>query len=243
METFKYIHLNKKGKVSDKWESYLDYYDEAFSLIRDKELSILEIGVQNGGSLEVYNEYFKNVKSVVGCDISPKCGDLKFDSKNIEVVVGDIKSDDVLKKITSISETFDIIIDDGSHISSDIIIAFLKYFSLLNPGGIFVVEDTHALYQAKYGGGILNENSAINFFKKLAEITNYQWWSKDISLNNYLLSFFPNKVPLFIFEGWIESVEFRNSIITIRKSLKKGHEKLGNRLTMGNEMSVRKLKE
>lgn len=41
------------GKVSDKWESYIDVYDELFQEIYGSVESILEIGVQNGGSLEI----------------------------------------------------------------------------------------------------------------------------------------------------------------------------------------------
>ena len=36
---------------------------------------------------------------------------------------------------------FDIIIDDGSHILSDILNTFKSYFQLLKPGGYFIIED------------------------------------------------------------------------------------------------------
>ena len=46
------LHRTKTGKTSDKWASYLTYYDELFAPLRHKPISMLEIGVQNGGSQE-----------------------------------------------------------------------------------------------------------------------------------------------------------------------------------------------
>ena len=46
----------------------------------------------------------------------------------------------------------------------------------------------------------------------------------------------------FIRKGWVESIEFRNFIITIKKALKPGHDKLDVRITAGNAVTMRKLK-
>jgi len=88
---------------------------------------------------------------------------------------------------------------------------------------------------------LFNQNSAINFFKLLVEILNYEFWKNDINISNYLSTFFPRELPKFIDEGWIESIEFRNSIITITKSIKSGHNKLGKKIVAGSEMSVQKI--
>ena len=52
--SFEEIHKAKTGKVSDKWASYLHYYDRLFKDYRDQEIALLEIGIQNGGSLDTY---------------------------------------------------------------------------------------------------------------------------------------------------------------------------------------------
>ena len=52
--TFATIHEKKQGKASDKWESYLDFYDELFTPLKKTPVSMLEIGVQNEESLETY---------------------------------------------------------------------------------------------------------------------------------------------------------------------------------------------
>jgi hypothetical protein len=239
-KTITQLHLEKTGKLSDKWELYLDYYDQLFGCISDSPLSLLEIGVQNGGSLDTWAKYFINAKFIVGCDIDEKCKSLTYEDSRVHVVVGDANSETANNEIRKICSSFDVVIDDGSHMSADILNSFLIYFPLVNPGGIYVIEDTHTLYDYSFGGGILNEFSAMNFFKKLVEIPSYQFWGRELSPNTLLSTFFNGgSIPPFIAEGWVESIEFRNSIITIRKSKQAGHEKLGKRIITGTELTVK----
>jgi hypothetical protein len=72
------LHRGKTGKVSDKWASYLGYYDTLFASLRDSPVSMLEIGVQNGGSLETWSRYFEAGERFIGCDIDPHCGLLQY---------------------------------------------------------------------------------------------------------------------------------------------------------------------
>jgi hypothetical protein len=237
--SFKNIHLNKVGKVSDKWESYLNYYDEIFSKFKDNEISIFEIGIQNGGSLETYAQYFSKSKLILGCDINEKCKLLAFEDPRINVIVGDANSLVAKKQVKMLAKDgLDIIIDDGSHKSIDIINSFINYFEFLKPNGIYVIEDTHCLYSRNFGGGLFNKYSATEFFKMMVDIVNYQWWRSEVEMDVFLSTFFPSKLPSFISQGWIESIEFKNSIITIRKSSIPSHDKLGRRITTGTQKIV-----
>ncbi len=239
MRSIEALHRNKTGKVSDKWESYLGYYDSIFRSKCDDEVCLLEIGVQNGGSLETWSKYFERGRMFIGCDIDPNCASLTFDDPRVKVVVGDANSTLAFNEIGLLCKEFDIIIDDGSHVSMDIINSFINYFPLVKPGGIYIVEDTHTLYDARFGGGVLNEYSAYSFFKKLIDVVNFQFWKNDVSINTFFRTFFSaTPVPDFIPSGWVESLEFRNSVITIRKSLALGHEKLGNRIISGQSAEV-----
>jgi SAM-dependent methyltransferase len=230
------IHRAKTGKVSDKWESYLRYYDAAFLPLRDQPISLLEIGVQNGGSLETWADYFTRGVDFVGCDIDPRSGALSFGDERIKVVVGDVKNPTTFQAIQDIAPEFDIIIDDGSHQSQDIIETFADYFSLVKPGGLYIVEDMHTLYWPPWGGGLHNPRSALGLFKALIDIVNFEFWPNQSSIEAYLAPFFPgDSTPWFISEGWIQSIEFRNSLITLRKATQEGHNKLGPRLIIGTE--------
>jgi hypothetical protein len=238
------IHKKNIGKVSDKWASYLPFYDQLFEKYRKEELSLLEIGVQNGGSLETWKAYFDKANVLIGCDIDKQCGNLKYDDSRVHVVVGDANQSDTVKKIVNICGNFEIVIDDGSHQSNDIITSFLIYFPLVKPGGLYVIEDTHTLYMNSWGGGILNEFSAYNFFKKIIDVINIQFWENEISIDVYFRTFFPlNQMPSFIKEGWIESIEFRNSMIIIKKSTIASTKKLGERIITGKDAQVNNLAE
>ena len=65
-------------KSSDKWALYLDVYEELFAPFRERPISILEMGIQNGGFIEVLAAYFPKAVKIVGCDIDEKCGSLVF---------------------------------------------------------------------------------------------------------------------------------------------------------------------
>ena len=238
------IHKQNIGKVSDKWSSYLAVYDELFEKYRIEKLSLLEIGVQNGGSLETWKTFFENASVLIGCDIDKLCGNLRYDDSRVHVVVGDVNQSNTFDKIINISDSFDIVIDDGSHQTNDIISSFLIYFPLVKPGGVYVIEDTHTLYLNKWGGGILNEFSAYSFFKKLIDVINIQFWNDQISIDVFFRTFFSmNQIPLFIKEGWVESIEFRNSMIIIKKSVVGEIEKLGDRVITGADAQVKDLQE
>jgi hypothetical protein len=233
------LHRNKIGKVSDKWASYLPYYDQLFAPLREFPVKLLEIGVQNGGSLETWSNYFNNATLLIGCDIDENCAELRYSDARINIVVGDANSGATYQKILDVSPQFDIVIDDGSHRSTDIINSFINYFPLLTPGGVYVVEDTCCLFMDEFGGGVLSEFSAYAFFKRLTDVVNFQFWKNEVSINNYLRTFFDlRSTPIFILDGWLESIEFRNSIITIKKALKPGHEKLGERIIVGSDALV-----
>lgn len=233
------LHNEKTGKVSDKWSSYLHYYDKLFYPKRMDPIDLLEIGVQNGGSLETWASYFPNARNIIGCDIDVNCMQLQYDDRRIKLIVDDCNSIDTHRVIKNMTPTLDIVIDDGSHRSMDILQSFVTYFPMLNPGGIYVVEDTHTLYWQEWGGELSNPHNAYIFFKKLIDVVNHQFWDKQMTIDSYLSDFFnPGMAPEFIRDGSIESIEFRNSIITIKKALSPSRDGLGKRLVTGTKALV-----
>ena len=52
-------YKNHEDFVSHKWEHFIAAYEELFLKYRNKEnFRLLEIGVQNGGSLQIWSSYF-----------------------------------------------------------------------------------------------------------------------------------------------------------------------------------------
>lgn len=207
--SFKELYYKHTQNVSDKWSNYFDIYDEFFSRFIETNANVLEIGVQNGGSLQILNNYFKNAH-IFGVDINPKVLDLRFD-ENIVVYNFDITDDVTLEK-TFKNITFDIIIDDGSHTCSDIITAFNLLFPRLKPGGVYLIEDLHTSYWSSHGGAYLYEGSSIEYFKKFIDLLNF-YHIKD--------PHFYEKISLsdFYILQWLQSINFQDSVIVVSKSV------------------------
>ena len=140
MKSIKDLYRNHSGKVTDKWTNYLKEYEDKLNRYQKLPIKFFEIGILNGGSLEIFAKYFLNAELILGCDIDPKCKDLHYDQKNVKVIVGDVNEEKIKNEIIKHSK-FDIIIDDGSHKLSDIIIALSIFFKNLKPGGFYILED------------------------------------------------------------------------------------------------------
>ena len=235
------LYANHQGKASDKWESYLTTYDEIFHSYRNQPLHLLEIGIQNGGSLEIWSQYFKSAKQIIGCDINPLCQTLKFEDSRIRIVIGDINQNETISTLNKISSSFTIIIDDGSHKSSDIIRTFINLFPHLEMGGTYIIEDLHCSYYPKFEGGLFNNLSSMQFLMRLADFINKEHWG--ISLDNK--EYFDLLNQHYEFQSqWsdelfssIHSIEFKNSLSIIKK---KPNSKniLGKRIVIGKDTTI-----
>ena len=234
------LYNTHHGKVSDKWHSCLVFYNELFDAFRHKKVRVLEIGVQNGGSLELWAKYFPNAEKIVGCDINTSCRKLQFEDDRISVVVGDASTANTATEIFGIAKDFDIIIDDGSHESGDIIRTFSQYFGSLTPGGVFVVEDLHCSYwQENFNGGLNAPFSSVSFFKRIIDMMNYEHWgtetSPSVSLDyfskTYNIAFDDNELRS------IENVTFRNSLCVVHKAECETVQ-LGKRVIAGKDAGV-----
>ena len=191
---FELIFRSHEGKVSMKPESFVKKYSEIFKEFKNKRINLLEIGVQNGGSLEIYAKYFLKANKIIGVDIDKNCEKLIFEDKRIEVVIGDIKE-------VEIEDRFDIIIDDGSHICSDVIKTFLKLFPKLNNNGLYIIEDLLTSYKSRWGGGLNDPSSTMRFLYALVDNINREHWEEKSK---------EKQLP-------IKSIEFMNSLCIIRK--------------------------
>jgi len=168
-KTYLEIFNEHNGLVSHKWIHYFFVYDSIFKRFLEKgePLKMLEIGVQNGGSLEIWKKYLPQNSKIYGIDINEKCTQLKF-SEGISFHLGSAVDKQFMEKTFGDVE-FDVIIDDGSHVCKDVIDAFEYLFPKLKNGGCYIVEDMHTSYWKEYGGG-LHEGTSIEYFKKWIDI-------------------------------------------------------------------------
>ncbi len=231
---YKSYDLCAGNKVSTKWDSYLDVYEEILSSFKGKNINLLEIGVQNGGSLEIWAKYFKNANKIIGCDINIKCKNLKYQDARINIHVGNVNELEVFRLIKNSVDNFDVVIDDGSHTSHDVISSFVNYFPLLRDGGVYIIEDMHCAFWENYGGGVLNERSSASFFRKLFDAVNMDHF-KEIDAGSLFQAFFSREfMNNFLKENHILSVAVYDSVFVIRKSSSSRPRGLGKEVIVGD---------
>ena len=132
---------------------------------------MIEIGVDKGGSLLMWKEFFGEKAKIVGLDINPECKLFEDKEKNIFVEIGSQSDEVFLDSIIKKFGTPHIILDDGGHVCSDQKKTFEHLFHELHEGGIYFVEDLHTSYWEESGGGFRNSESFIEFVKnKIDEI-------------------------------------------------------------------------
>ena len=120
------------------------FYSHHLNHLKNKKINILEVGSFAGSSASAFAKYFPNSK-IYCFDIN--ISKFKYTSKNIKVFGLDIKNEILLNKaidkitVNKKENFFDIIIDDGSHYLSDILISIKNLFKYLKKNGIYIIED------------------------------------------------------------------------------------------------------
>lgn len=193
------FNLFKNSKYrSLKWEKYFYIYDYLFSKYKDKKITFVEIGILDGGSLEIWKKFFGNQARIIGIDLNPECK--KFETQDYEVFVGS-QSDPIFWKNFFLKVgKIDILLDDGGHTNDQQIITLMNCIKHINNGGLHVTEDTHTSYMKDYGNP--TKYSFINFIKKTIDDINFTF----PKLNNFQISL--NK--------FIYSIEVFESIIALK---------------------------
>lgn len=202
--------MNKYG--SDKGPGHHNYTPLYYKLLKglqDSPLVFLEIGIggyiypdKGGESLRAWEEFFP--KAVIhGIDIYDKCS---IEKGRIHTHICSQNHPVQLTNLIGTIGSPDIVLDDGSHVSADIIVSFETLFPLLKKGGLYIIEDLETSYWAEhyYGNDNIDDLTIIttmNYFKRLSD-----------SLND---TFFSYQGPKFD----IESIAFYKGFILITKNL------------------------
>ncbi len=134
-------------------------YDD---ILPERVEAILEIGVQGGGSMRAWCEFYPDA-DVFGLDVSPKCGDV--DVSRATVFLGDVCDKAFLRSCIEDMPQLDVIIDDGGHVACQQQDAFNALFPCLKPEGLYIIEDLHvAKDSARQSAGY---SDTITFLKML----------------------------------------------------------------------------
>mmetsp|Transcript_1999 Transcript_1999/g.2238 ORF Transcript_1999/g.2238 Transcript_1999/m.2238 type:complete len:416 (-) Transcript_1999:54-1301(-) len=137
-----YYNKRTVGNGIHKWLQYFPAYERHLAkFIGKEEVHILEIGIQSGGSMDMWKSVFGAGTHVYGCDINPKCK--SYEDDQIKVFIGDQESPDFWKDVLSQVPKIDILIDDGGHSVEQQIATLGIMLPHVSPDGVYITEDVH----------------------------------------------------------------------------------------------------
>jgi hypothetical protein len=154
------------GAQAHKLTHYFRAYDEQFGVSRGRPVRFLEIGVNHGGSLELWRKYFGPEASIWGIDINPRCASLQGE---FEVRIGSQDDPTFLLSVVKEMGGVDIVLDDGSHVASHQRSSFTTLFPVLADGGIYAIEDLCTSYWPGYEGGLDEAGGFLETVKDLID--------------------------------------------------------------------------
>jgi len=151
------------GTDKATYHSYDTYYVDVLKNYMDKEIVLMEIGVQYGGSALLWNDLFPKSKMVFLDNediVDPKIWNL-MDKNRYDFIVKDAFCDETIQILKDrYKDGFDVIIEDGPHTLDSQIFAIKHYSELLKPGGILIIEDIQSY---DYCDVIINEIDKTSF--------------------------------------------------------------------------------
>ena len=197
-----YFYNNNKNFIT-KWTHYFSVYERYFKKFKNKPVVFLEIGVFQGGSLQMWKSYFGEKAQIYGIDIDPRCK--KFEEENITIFTGSQSDRSFLKEVKSKMPKIDIVLDDGGHWMKQQRISFEELFDHVKDEGIYMCEDCQTSYWSQYGGGYLRRGTFIEYSKRLIDKL-YAWHTKKLKIDKYTKNLF--------------SITFFDSIVVFEKKEK-----------------------
>ena len=155
---------------ANKYTSYFTSYETLLSELRNIPIVLLEIGVQDGGSLYMWKEYLHPDSKIVGWDLNPDIARLQ--DHGFGIIIGDQSNLSNWQAALHKYGPFDVIIDDGSHIYTHQIKSVLYSINCLKSKGLIIVEDTHKSFIRLYGGP--TKYSFVNWTHFMANMLNFR---------------------------------------------------------------------
>lgn len=171
-----YFYSNQDRLLIHKWLHYFDIYDRHFSPYRARDVIVVEFGVYQGGSLQMWRDYFGPAARIVGVDIDPRCKTLE--RYGLEIVIGDQQDPDFLRSLADQLGPMDVIIEDGGHTMAQQLTTFREMWPAVRDGGVYLVEDLHTSYWSEFGGGYRRPGTFVEHAKSLIDSLN-AWHSRD----------------------------------------------------------------
>jgi Methyltransferase domain len=185
--------------LSIKHDSYFQVYEQVLGRFVGQDITFVEVGIYNGGSLFMWREYFGPRARIIGIDLNPAAR--QWESDGFEIFIGS-QSDPVFWRdfYTKVGKV-DVLLDDGGHTNRQQIITVHESLPHINDGGVILVEDVHCSYMREFGNP--SRFSFINLAKRIVDCVNSRSSAlgrvrNDYEQRVYAVSFYESIVVLLV---------------------------------------------
>ena len=185
--------------LSIKYDTYFSAYEALLQKYVDCEVTVVEVGIFNAGSLFMWRKFFGSKARIIGIDLNPDARE--WEKHGFEIFIGDQSSDsfwtDLFQKIGKV----DVLIDDGGHTNRQQIVTSHYAIQNINDGGLLIVEDVHTNYFREFGNP--SRYSFVNFAHRIVDGINSRAYAlrrtyAQYSSRVYSVSFFESMVAFQI---------------------------------------------
>jgi len=130
------------GRGIWKWNNAITAYQQHFGHWAGQPVKLAEIGVQSGGSIDMWHAVLGEQCHVYGIDINPATQ--QFANDKTTIVIGDQADSNMWRNFfASTTPSIDVLVDDGGHESHQMLVTTQETWIHTNPGGFVAIEDIH----------------------------------------------------------------------------------------------------
>lgn len=187
-DSLSYKAYLKSHYRSIKHSTYFNSYDYFLKNYIGQQITFVEIGILDGGSLFMWREFFGQNARIIGIDLNPDAK--KWEKYGFEIFIGDQNKQDFWDHFKASVGKVDILLDDGGHTYEQQINTVENMIGHINDNGVLLVEDTHTSYMD--GFGPKNYSFLKYVFRKIDDINyrshliqksraEYRFWSIELT--------------------------------------------------------------
>ena len=219
-----FFYVVPKRRLVVKWDHYLAIYERHLAKFKalGRRPVVLEIGVNDGGSLDMWQYYFDGEVELYGLDFRPHehLKQMARETPNLEIFFADQANRTFWRELIAegVLPRVDVVIDDGGHRSFQQITSFEELWPHMNDGGVYLVEDCGTSYNSAqrmndyWAGGLRRPGTYIEYAKGFVDKLNaYRWPRDDPDID------FDELVDAIDFRREASSVHFYDQIVVLEK--------------------------
>jgi 23S rRNA U2552 (ribose-2'-O)-methylase RlmE/FtsJ len=188
-----------------KWRHYFSIYDRHLARFRGRPVTFVEIGVNRGGSLQMWRDYLGPRSRIIGVDVNPECKALE--ETGIEILIGDQGDPEFLRRLVDFAGPIDAFLDDGGHTMAQQLTTFDICYPAVASDGVYMCEDVHTSYWPHYGGGRGEPGSFVEAMKRRIDEL-HAWHLND------------DDAAVGDFARTTNSLHFYDSVVVLEKALR-----------------------